>query len=341
MKKNFSDAPLNDAFPNYQRHLPAFHTVLGASAERVISAMDEAGDDIPYQTPAIKLSLPRVGLNRQHVPVRIADPFGSGTTVQLSCDVQLRTFVPDDKRGIHTSRIGQTLTQCVQRSYSNLQEFAATLAQEIHRVEYGKLSEVQVAGVLAYTEAVPGWNSEKDKTSLEHLGMHARVLVEDKRQVEHAGITFNHITACPCVQQTYKHALQEAKGDVGAALDTVAPLLTHSQRCQTRIEIKNLEGPLPTAAILETLDQLVYRVQNTLPREYELLLVYRAHQAPQFIEDAVRQILGGLYRLLGASMPASAVQLHSVSMESIHDYDIVAEIELPFEEIGKALTEPA
>jgi GTP cyclohydrolase FolE2 len=322
--------------PRHQRIAPSFGSLLGVPAGRVIEAMDAAGDDIPHQVPRIRIELPSVGLDRRNVPVRIADPFGSGADATLSCTVRARTGVPADKRGIHTSRIGRLVADASLERYPDLQSYATRLARAIHDAEYGLRCEVEVGGVLSYVEEVAGWTETKDKRSLEQIEIGARAVIEDERVVQHASLAVNHITACPCVQQTYKHALQEAKGDVRDALSVVAPLLTHSQRCRTRVELEDLDGPLPLAVLLDTLDRVVYRVQNTLPREHELALVYRAHRSPQFIEDAVRQVLAGVRLRLGERFPASRVRVQSVSYESIHDYDIAAEIELPMAALGSA-----
>lgn len=319
--------------PTHQRQIPTFEQTLSTPAGQVIRAMDAAGDDIPYQEPEFKIALSSVGLNRHHIPLQIIDPFGSETVCHLNCTVETRTFVPAEKRGIHTSRIGRLIAERTPTVYSTMQEYAADLAQAITRAEYGVSSEVRVSGTLSYLEVVKGWKTEKNKTSLEHLQLNAAARYTPHECMESAGITVNHITACPCVQQTYKHALLQAKGDVTAALETVAPLLTHSQRCTTRVEVRNLSKPLPILAMLNTLDQVLYRVQNTLPREYELLLVYRAHNSPQFIEDATRQILAHLYRLLHEDFADSSIYLHSTSMESIHDFDIAAEVELTMDQL--------
>ncbi len=327
----------DDTPPKHQRQLATFEDVMGAPANRVILSMNASGDDIPHQEPEHRIALPGVGLKRQNIPVQILDPFGSGKMSHLNCKVETRTFVPAERRGIHTSRIGRLVAESTEKVYPDLQAYAADLATAMSDAEYGISSEVSVAGTLSYLEEVKGWKQEKDKVSLEHLGLHARVYADRGHQVEHAGLSINHITACPCVQQTYKHALLQAKGDVHAALETVAPLLTHSQRCSTTIEVKNLAMSLPVRPMLEALDEVLYRVQNTLPREYELLLVYRAHAAPQFIEDAVRQILARLYDLLADESPESSISLSSVSMESIHDFDIAAEIELSIAQLGETL----
>ncbi len=333
--------PVPGGLPVHARTGPGFEALLGVSAGQVIPSMDLAGDDIPYQVPEFTIALPAIGLDRRHVPVRIANPFGGGTPCQVSCDVAVRTEVPARRRGIHTSRIGDAIAEACRAVYPGLQDFASALAGAIRGAEYGGPTEVRVSGIVSYLEAVPGWKREKDKTSLEHVEIHARSRLEDGAEHITAGLTVNHITACPCVQQTYKHALERSRGDSDEAIRAVAPLLTHSQRCRTRVEIEGLTGPLPVAELLEVLDATLYRVQNTLPREYELALVYRAHARPQFIEDAVRQTLAGVGRAFGARFPASTVRVHSVSYESIHDYDIVADVDLPMAALTTVEAVPA
>ena len=313
----------------YARRTPEFGDALGASAARVICAMDKAGDDIPYQRPDIEIALPSVGLDRNGVPVRLADPLGSSTLAIAFCDVAVRTSVPSSRRGIHTSRIGNAIAESATRVYSDLQSYALDLARHIDDAEYGGRTEVKVDGAFSYLEPVSGWRAGKNKSSLEHLALHASVRLDSGKPTMSAGLSINHITACPCVQQTYKHALLEAKGDVHQALVVAGPLLTHSQRCRTRVELRGLHATLPIRELLEALDASVYRVQNTLPREHELLLVYRAHREPQFIEDAMRQVVAAVGKTFASKFPQATVRVDSVSFESIHDYDIRADIELP------------
>ncbi len=321
------------AMPRHQRRTPDFADALTASAARVIPAMDEAGDDIPHQAPDIGIVLPSVGLDRSRVPVRIHDPFGSRDVAVATCDVAVRTRVPASRRGIHTSRIGDAIARCAAQVYPDLQSYALDLARRIDAAEYGGRTEVRVDGALSYLEQVTGWRAGKDKLSLEHLELHAQARLEDGVASLGGGISINHITACPCVQQTYKHALTQARGDVREALEVVGPLLTHSQRCRTRVEILNVDDAVPVRELLDALDGTVYRVQNTLPREHELLLVYRAHREPQFIEDAIRQVVQAVGGAFATRFPQATVRVESVSFESIHDYDIVAELEMPIREL--------
>lgn len=324
--------------PFYTREVPEFKGVLGSNAAQVIQAMDQAEDDIPEQRPPYPIALPAVGVQRQHIPVKIVDPFDSQQVTTLVCDLSLCTAIPLHKRGIHMSRIGNLIADSTSASYENLQHYASHLAVALNDCQYGGPSEVHVSGILSYIEAVQGWKPAKDKRSLESIRLYASAVANQEQVVESAGLRLAHITACPCVQQTYKHALLQSNGDVEKAHALTAPFFTHSQRCETEVQIENLPQRLSMQKLLELLDQVLYRTQNTLPREYEVLLVYRAHREPQFIEDATRQVIAALYAFLQDDVYANcAIKVHATSMESIHDFDIESKFYMTMSELKKVL----
>lgn len=322
--------------PFHMRVMPAFKAAFGSAAAQVIEAMDQAEDDIPEQSPQYAIALPSVGVQRHSVPVRIRDTFGTQQVTTLACDISLTTAIPAHKRGIHMSRIGHLLADSTNCIYENLQHYTSHLAAELNRCQYGGPSVVSASGILSYIESVQGWKPGKDKCSLEEIRLYASAVADNHNITESAGLRIAHITACPCVQQTYKHALLQSKGDVQKAIEMTAPLFTHSQRCETEVQIENLPHHFSMQKLLDALDEVLFRTQNTLPREYEVLLVYRAHREPQFIEDAMRQVIYALYSLLREDVYANcAIKVHSTSMESIHNFDITSTLRLTMGELEK------
>ncbi|MFB8789400.1 MAG: GTP cyclohydrolase, FolE2/MptA family [Potamolinea sp.] len=322
--------------PEFNRNWPSFFEVFGVNADQVIDNMNQAGDDIPEQKPKYSISLNSVGVSRKNIPVQILDPFGSGEVVQISCSVVAETSVPVYKRGIHMSRIGDIFAQLTTKAFASLQEYSLNVAELLTELEYGGFSKVEVNGELPYLEQVAGWKPEKDKISLEHLSLTAATYTkEEKGYIQNAGLEISNITACPCVQSTYRHTLLQSNSELDKQL--INPLITHSQRCRTKVEIVNIHGniPIPIKDILNQVDQGVVRVQNTLPREYELLMVYQAHKQPQFIEDVVREIAVKVSKVTKDKFPDSLIRVTSKSMESIHDFDIQALLEDSIENFSK------
>ncbi len=328
---------MSEYLPRFNRNWAGFSEVFGVSADRVIPSMNNGGDDIPEQEPKYNISLNSVGVSRNNIPVQILDPFGSGKAVQVSCSVVAETALPYYKRGIHMSRIGDIFANLTQKVFDSLQEYSLNVANLLTDLEYGGLSKVEVKGELSYLEQVEGWKPEKNKVSLEHIGLTATTHTKhEKNYIQNAGIEISNITACPCVQSTYRHTLLQSNSELNKHL--INPLITHSQRCRTKVEILNIHEQMniPIKEILNQIDLGIVRVQNTLPREYELLMVYQAHMYPQFIEDVVREIAVKVSQVTRENFPNSSIKVTSQSMESIHDFDIQALLEDSIENLSNA-----
>lgn len=332
-----------------------------------ISSMNDNGDDIASQAPLNKIDIQKVGLVRHNIPVTIAHPFdgdksnaeharngnGCGGKEKLTvyCEVKVQTCVPASVRGVHMSRMNNHFAAASLGKYETLLDYARQLASSITDSHFGGPTHVSVSTTVPIFAHVKGWKSEKDKVSLDHVGM--SVDVEYRKTTEEyqdngrgdqwkmgMGVTVNHITACPCVQKTFAHA---------ADLHHIPfPLLTHSQRTTSSVSLHGINAAVDLVKLLQSVDAVVHRVHNTLPREYELAKVHDAHLRPQFAEDVVRDVAVSVLQTFKtdpiiqsttthtSSLPdqrkikQSMVKVKSVSAESIHDFDIVAEIEAEF-----------
>jgi GTP cyclohydrolase-4 len=285
--------------------------------------MDAAGHDIPEQRPLIQLPIEFVGLERSHVPLTIDDPFGSGAPVRLACEITLGTTVPADRRGIHMSRIGNLLAESATRSYADLVAVALDIAERLRETQYEGDTRVTLRGQLAFLEQLPSRGAQgAGKQSLESIELIAEARVTAERTSLTSGMTVDHLTACPCVQQTFRHA-QPSSYDASGNI----PSMTHSQRCRTTILLSGSDQ-VPMRELLRGLDGVIFRTCNTLPRELELALVYRAHREPQFVEDAVRAVAAACRQLRPSRGPEDRIRIASRSMESIHGHDIVVDLEV-------------
>lgn len=313
--------------PKHQRNRRSFAETFERDHEQTIAAMDAGGGDIPGQTPATPLALGQVGVKREAIPVQIVDPFGSGATVQLPCAVEAKVKLAAERRGIHVSRIGDLLARYSSEVHPSLEDYARRVSEGLRAGQGCEGAVVSVAGTLTYLEDVRG---VKQKASLEHLELSARSEIESGLIRSESGVAFSHITACPCVQETLRHSFAK---DPEAA----APFLTHTQRCRTRVTLAGLGQSTRLPALLACIDAVVVRSQNTLPREFELLNVHRAHAQPQFLEDALRDLMRAFYRLLRADSPEARIRIESVSMESIHDFDMEGKIAYAVRDLDQLL----
>ena len=85
---------------------------------------------------------------------------------------------------------------------------------------------------------------------------------------------------------------------------------------------------MPVHELLRAMDRVIFRTCNTLPRDLELALVYRAHREPQFVEDAARSLAAACRQLRPSSGPDDRIRIESRSLESIHGHDIVVELDV-------------
>jgi GTP cyclohydrolase FolE2 len=310
--------------PTYQRRAPKFPSLFGVPANQVVRAMNDADDDLVSLPPRVRIALDRVGVKRTRVPVRIDDPFGSGTPTVATCGVTIGCPVPSNRRGLHMSRLGDALARSVRPTYPDLATYARALAGAVAAVEYGGPVSVRVRASIPYLEEVGPDSDTQSKLSLEHLSLLARVTLDADAEVEsQSGMRFTHMVACPCVQKMYRHARAISPeplpdGEAGR------PAFTHSQRCVTSVLASGLREPFSVLAFLPRLDEVIVRTLNTLPRDSELAMVYRAHDTPQFVEDALRETLWALYRTLGGPDAFTLLRGWSRSQESIHDFDLSA-----------------
>lgn len=333
MSTNRQRGEQNMKLPGHQRSRPTFAETFERDHEQTILAMDQGGSDIPNQAPKTALRLQRVGIKRRSIPVLVSDPLGGGQIVQLSCSVNAYVSLEAQRRGIHVSRIGDLLAKLSGQVFPSLQDYAAQLSELVRAGQESHSAHVSVQGVFTYLENVSG---VKEKASLEHLELFAAADFAGDRPSLSSGIGFNHITACPCVQETYRSSFLSDKPLIQTTREgKQMPLLTHSQRCETRLMISGVTAVPTLPQLLACIDGIVVRTQNTLPRELELLNVFRAHAQAQFVEDALRDLLLGIYRLVRERSSEGAISIKSISMESIHDFDLEAEIEFSLRELDE------
>jgi GTP cyclohydrolase FolE2 len=321
--------PAPERLPRNDRAPESFAAAFGSSREETIASMDRAGDDVPDQAPRTPLPVQRIGFVREAIPVSMADPFDPASRVQVSCRVEAHTELDAERRGIHVSRAGDLLARLSGEVFPSLQDYAVALAACLRETQGTVTTEVSVRGVLSYVERI---DTFKERSSIEHLELQARAVCAASGTNAWSGVGFHHMTACPCVQQTLRHAR-----DRDADASPSPPRMTHSQRCHTLLTIGGQGGVVPLTALLAIVDAVVVRSRNTLPRDAELLAVHRAHASPMFLEDVLRDLLAAVHQGIREIRPDATIAIASTSMESIHDFDLSGRIEATVSELDRTL----
>ncbi len=302
-----------------------FKELFGREASETIQDMDNAGDDIANQAPSVGIDINLVGIDDKRTYFNVEDPLASGSPITLYSKVRVGIEVPKTLRGIHVSRLNDSIARISQaRTYKNVHDFAHALASDIKQTQQASLVSVKVEADYITFADVQTINQAPPKKTQDRFLLLAEASIDNDNELAAAGIEVNHITSCPCVQQTIRHA-------VGKESDL--PLLTHSQRSITRILLTGLSRDVNLAEFLKSVDAAVFLARDTLPRPGEASLVFRSHEQPQFIEDVVRQVAHQLYRQFGESHPEAGIHIESRSLESIHTFDIVAVLDTSMREL--------
>jgi len=148
------------------------------------------------------------------------------------------------------------------------------------------------------------------------------------------GVEVLGMTVCPCAMEVTREMLSLMYPDDKGTISKI-PVLSHNQRNISSIE---LEIPQDVSVEADDLVEIIESSQSSptyeiLKRSDEGKVVLNAHMNPKFVEDVVRDIL---YYLLKRypDMPDSAkVKVKSISEESIHKHNAIAERVTTFEEL--------
>ncbi len=275
------------------------------------------GTDIPEQAPSFAMALDDVGIGGKTVWVKLPEgrvPFNATLTVDLPADV----------RGIHMSRLEQSVAGLYDKSFDRLTDYARLLHQEMILHQRG------VAGTVLLTGKRPLFRQSKISKHLSVDSLDVRVEVktdlrDGSKVIVSNGIGACHITACPCTLAY--------NGDVFSG-PRECPMPTHSQRSQTWLHL-SCDGAIPDHNdLLGCLEKSLHLTQDLLKRPDEAEIVLKSHNQPQFAEDAVRETAQAVgMQFQGKLSENTGVLIESLSLESIHIHDVCCRLKTTLGEI--------
>lgn len=280
--------------------------------------------DVPEEVPSFRIGLTSVGISGKTVWVRL--PFG-----QIPFDADISVSLPATSRGIHMSRMEEAISSLCDSTFNDLCSYAKALAGLVIERQKGDRACVNLKGKVPIRRTA----SVSNRISADALDIEAQV--EAARETgtapkfkEMAGLSVFHMTACPCTQ-AYNRELFRVK-------DNRFPLITHSQRSLTRLLIERHGGGPSYEDLLKCLEASLHVTQDLLKRPDEAEIVMKAHFAPQFAEDTVRQTAREVGVRFGAALPAGTkVLIESRSLESIHIHDVCCTLKTTLGEITHVL----
>jgi GTP cyclohydrolase I/GTP cyclohydrolase-4 len=156
------------------------------------------------------------------------------------------------------------------------------------------------------------------------------------------------MTACPCAQgliaaSSRRRLLDEAfsESEIDRILDVV-PVATHNQRGLGTLHVGVPEGEaleIEARTLLAIVENAMSsEIYELMKRSDEAAVVTRAHARPRFVEDCVREMIGGVVGELPELTDAAFVSARQQNLETIHQHDVEAERQGTLGELRRELS---
>ncbi len=285
--------------------------------------------DVHAEAPARgRLQLRSVGVSGIRKPLNVQR---GGRTHALTVTFHVAVDLPSDRKGSDLSRNAEILAEIVDetvtRPVESLENACASIAAELlRRHPYATEASVDASAEYFLRQGITeAKRSFEDYTLLAEAraGRDARGKVALHRAV---GAEAVGMTACPCAMESSRELLQGEYPDARAPSLRQMPVITHNQRNRTTLTIDLPDGvEIEADRIIEAIEAAQSApTYSILKRGDEAQVVLDAHRRPRFVEDVVRELLASVPTRFPELTGATAVEVRSVSEESIHKYDVVA-----------------
>ena len=297
--------------------------------------------DVQESRPQVPLSLNRAGITGVKTLIAVDPSLSAQGTALATFDIY--ADLDAEHSGVHMSRFSQDLEDALAElaagESTGVDQLALALAGRVVDSQRAERAEVHVRAPLALDRVTP---ASALKTR-EFYTMLARAVVTENFSRRLLGVEAEGMTACPCAQQMVADYSRERLLAEGFNEEQIVkvlaaiPIATHNQRGVGTFMI-GADSPIDVRTLVEIVEQsMSSETYDLLKRPDELFIVNKAHLAPRFVEDVVREMLRYAHDIL-ASHPADAFVLaRQVNFESIHKHDAVAESSSTLGELRREL----
>lgn len=258
--------------------------------------------DIHYEIPKIPLHIMRIGIRGIRLP-----PIRTEHGI-VEPAFELYVDVPHNMRGAHLSRSYEALIEAYHK-HSGLDICMYTTSYLLRYHEYSDIAITVMKG------------SWIPKGSHHELGRLYRMLLSYTARrglgftSKELGVRLLGLIACPCAYEVLS-SLGEIPG-------------THMQRIIGEVKVNTRpQAGIDHADLANALcGSMSVPASKVMKRGEEAELVKRAIETRKFAEDVVREITKRLAALSCEKLPDdSIVSVKVISLESVHTYNVIAEI---------------
>ncbi len=286
-------------------------------------------EDVQARSPAIGVALSRVGVTGVEKVVRIREEL---FFARLECFVDLGS----EQKGAHMSRFEEVVNEAIGEvvlsgSAFRAEALARRIAEQVRERQGAARAEVTIAA--RYPEHKPAPVSGVGTQEIYTLYGRAVSSARGTRQL--VGVSATGMTACPCAQELVAARARERLAEDAFSQEQIerimerVPVATHNQRGLGTLHIGCLEGceaEIDAKALLEIVEgSMSSEIYELMKRSDEVEVVEKAHRRPRFVEDCVREMVGGVVAAFPQLDGASFVSARQENLETIHQHNVVAE----------------
>ena len=263
---------------------------------------------------------------------------GRGPDEQLfSATLECFVDLGPQQKGAHMSRFEEVVNEAIGDVVLGgdagllAERLAERIAEQVRDRQGARRAEVTIAA--RYPEHRPAPVSGILTQEIYTLYGSAVAGPEGTRRL--VGVAAQGITACPCAQGLVAASSAErleADGFSHAEIDRIldaVPVATHNQRGLGTLHVgvpAGCDAEIPARALLDIVEgSMSSEIYELMKRSDEGAVVERAHRRPRFVEDCVREMIGGVLDGF-ADLPDEAfVSARQENLETIHQHNVEAE----------------
>lgn len=250
--------------------------------------------------PEVQEKLERVGVTNLRTLVMTG--FG-GHMYKFVPTFDVFIDLPKDKKGIHMSRLVESISEAVNSEAAYKHETFENLERDIIEQVWGKhpfaRAEVGLKTALVVERKTP----VSKKVTMETHDVFVKVICENKEYTKVLKVSVVGNTACPHSKENTDHPhIQRAVGELKVECDF-----------DRKVDLKDMIDCVESA-----FSSPVYTLVKT---EDENQIVNRIYDNPKFVEDVTRGILDSAKK----RFKGCRIKAKTTSQESIHRHDVVAE----------------
>src|SRR6185312_8744200 len=270
--------------------------------------------DVQASAPTVHVSLSRVGVTGVEKVIRIAA--GDGPPQLFSARLECFVDLGPKQKGAHMSRF---------------EEVAQRVAERVRERQDALRAEVTIAA--RYPEYKPAPVS--GIRTQEIYTLYGSAVASESGTRRLVGVAAQGMTACPCAQQIVAGHARERLTNDGFTDDEIerifdaVPVATHNQRGLGTLHIgcpEACDTEIEATVLLDIVENsMSSEIYELMKRSDEGAVVEKAHRRPRFVEDCVREMVGGVIEKLGDLRDDAFVSARQENLETIHQHNVVAE----------------